>query len=112
MTRINFITSFRNKMMKTPICIYLASKTGAPIIDADFDGDHATRISKLLNTILEPPNRDSLSLANEEFIGLWFREMRFSPMWVKIEDNGNERIFRTEINGKMVISDRKYIGLP
>ena len=90
MARINFITSFRNKMMKTPICIHLASKIGAPIIDADFDGDHWTRISKLFGTILEEPNRERVSPANEGFIGLWFREMRFSPMWVDFEDAGSD----------------------
>ena len=90
MARINFVTSYRNRMMKTPICIHLASRIGAPIIDADFDGNHMSRISKLMEIILELSNRKRLSVENYGFIGLWFQQMVFNPMWVEIENNQKE----------------------
>ncbi len=87
MAKINFITSNRSRMMKTPICINLANKIGAPIIDADFGGTYWTRISRLVGSIVESSNKKDLSLKNGDFVELEFQNVQLCPMWVEIGDN-------------------------
>ncbi len=92
MVRVNFVTSGRNQMMKTPLCIYFANDAKAPIIDLDVVGIQPTNISEIMDKILEDMESDTKKSLQEssDLISLRIGELVFSPMLTRFQMNGEE----------------------